>query len=235
MVSPLSDQRTPPLIAIDGPSGVGKSTVARKVANLLGVPYLDTGAMYRCLAHEGLRAGLSHTSRPDQLQILLEELTLELRVKNGRAHLQLNGKDVGAEIRSPEVTEATSRFATIPRVRRWMVERQREFGAEWGGVVEGRDIGTVVFPDTPFKFFLDATKEVRAQRRWFQLREARPDLTIEEVARDQDVRDQRDTERAESPLVRTREHLLVDTGAADADGIARRIVSFVTAEFVTVF
>lgn len=229
MLNPATEEahREALVIAIDGPSGVGKSTAARLVASMLQIPYLDTGAMYRCLALHALRVGRHLDDSDASVDALLDSLRLELRTDQGKAVLLLDGEDVGSQIRSPQISEITSRFAARPRVRLWMVALQQTFGALYGGVVEGRDIGTVVFPQTPFKFFLDASPEVRAERRFKELSGRHPELTLEEVARSMALRDRRDSDRAASPLARTVEHILVDTATADADAIASRIVAFV--------
>ncbi len=222
------------LVAIDGPSGVGKSTAARRVAELLEIPYLDTGAMYRCLALHADRSNRAHDVSEETVSQLLQGLQLDLQFEGGKAWLRLDGEDVDREIRTPRISEITSRFAAHATVRKSMVARQQRFGALYGGVVEGRDIGTVVFPHTPYKFFLQASIEVRAMRRYLELKERHPELTLDEVTSSIAQRDQRDSDRAASPLERTPEHVLVDTGSADAETVARRIVDFVGTASVTV-
>ncbi len=205
------ESRQQVVVAIDGPSGVGKSSVARKVASELDLPFLDTGAMYRSLALQALRLGLNDRLDDAELDRLLSSLRLDLRVEGGEVILSVNGVPVGDEIRTEEVSRITSVLAALPKVRAWMVKRQQEFGRNYGGVVEGRDIGTVVFPETPHKFFLDASNEVRAERRWRQHRDQGLESTVESVAADLEARDRRDRQRSESPLVCTQEHQRIDT------------------------
>jgi CMP/dCMP kinase len=214
--------RPRPIVAIDGPAGVGKSTAARLLAERLGIPYLDTGAMYRCLALYVLRQGIDPADR-----VAVEECAagapLELRLADAGPELLLAGSPVGAEIRSSEVSSATSTISTYPGVRHRMVELQRRFGERHGGVIEGRDIGSVVFPSTPHKFYLDADPWVRAARRHRELAE-RGELRDErEIAAEMEERDRRDRQRADSPLVRCPDHVLIDTGELRPDQVVERI------------
>ena len=216
------------VIALDGPSGVGKSTVARLVAKALEIPYLDTGAMYRCVGLFALRSGRDEDPDEATIQTLLEEIDLALEEIDGEPVLMFEGRPVGDEIRTGEVARVTSVLAGEPAVREWLVDLQRRFAARHGGVLEGRDIGTVVVPDTPFKFFLTADSSVRAERRWREMDPAdRP--SVEQVEAEIEARDERDQNRPHSPLVRTSEHVLVDTSHHDAEAVAQRIVDFVEA------
>ena len=153
------------IIAIDGPVGSGKSTVARRVAQLLDYIYIDTGAMYRAIALKALRNGLS-ADAADDLVTLAGDSRIDLRAQDGTQQVLLDGEDVTSQIRSAEVSQAASKVATIPGVRHVLVTEQRRAGHEGGVVMEGRDIGTVVFPDAELKIFLTASPEVRAKRRW---------------------------------------------------------------------
>ena len=203
----------PFVVAIDGPSGVGKSSLAKALAHELGLPYLDTGAMYRSVGLEVLRHGVDPGSETE-VSSLLTSLKLELAVtsETNRVKLLLNGSPVEAEIRQPAVALVTSQISQYSAVRRLMVERQRRFGNQYGGVMEGRDIGTVVFPDTPYKLFLDAAPQERARRRHHQLQEAGiPAGTLSEVAAALESRDRRDSERAESPLRSDSSYTEIDT------------------------
>jgi CMP/dCMP kinase len=170
------------IIAIDGPGGSGKSTVARSVARRLGFTYIDSGAMYRAVALWALRLGMDL----DDLH-RLEQLAKEARIELPGDRVLLNGEDVTAEIRDPKVSDAASRVAAQPGVRRAMREEQRRIGSAGPSVMEGRDIGTVVFPDAKVKIFLDAQPDARAQRRASEL-----GASVEDVARDLDARDRRD-------------------------------------------
>ncbi len=189
------------VITLDGPSGAGKSTVARAVARKLRYRYLDTGAMYRTVALAVLRAGLT-TDPPNKKEIgrLLEKIKIELG-EGGR--VLLNGKEVESEIRSEEVTAAVSAVSALPAVRKKMVALQRAFALEGPLVVEGRDTGTVVFPESPRRFFLDADLKTRTRRRILQQeKEGWSNAPQEVVIRDLEGRDRKDSERRHSPLIR---------------------------------
>lgn len=190
------------VIAIDGPAGAGKSTVARAVAAALGFTYLDTGAMYRCVALAELR-GAEH---PERAEIALGERVL------------LDGGDVTEAIRTPEVSERASQVAARPEVRRAMQERQRALLSDGDWVAEGRDIGTVVCPGAELKVFLTADDRERARRRAEQI-----GADIEEVLADQRVRDARDREREDSPLVAAGDAIEVDTTGLAIDAVVGRI------------
>ena len=153
------------IIAIDGPVGSGKSTVARRVAELLGYVYVDTGAMYRALALKAQRLNLPLDAE-ERLAQMAGETHIDLHIDGGAQKILLDGEDVTSAIRSPEVAQASSKIAVIPGVRRVLVAEQRRAGQLGGVVMEGRDIGTIVFPDADLKIYLTASVEVRAQRRW---------------------------------------------------------------------
>ncbi|HEY4739057.1 MAG TPA: (d)CMP kinase [Candidatus Acidoferrales bacterium] len=211
------------IIAIDGPVGSGKSTVARRVAEMLGYVYVDTGAMYRALALKARPKGMV-LDADDDLARMAADTHIDLRNENGAQRIYLDGVDVTAAIRSPEVSQTASKIAVIPGVRRVLVAEQRRVGQLGGVVMEGRDIGTIVFPDADLKIYLTASAEVRAERRWreHQQKGDAIDLarTIEEV-RD---RDRRDVERENSPLRRADDAVLVDSTAMEAEEVARLIV-----------
>jgi cytidylate kinase len=216
--------RPPIVVAIDGPAGVGKSTIARRLAAALGVPYLDTGAMYRALALALLDQGVDPGDEA-AVAAALPGIDLSLRMAAaGRAEVLLGGEPVEARIRTPEVTSATSKAAVHAAVRARMVELQRELAARHGGVIEGRDIGTRVVPDAPFKFFFDAPAEVRADRRLADLRAAGHPAAGEQVARELAERDERDRTRAHSPLVPASDALRVDTSEAGVDELVARLL-----------
>ena len=189
------------MVAIDGPGGSGKSTVARSVARRLGFTYIDSGAMYRAVALWALRLGMDL----DDMH-RLEQLAREARIELPGDQVFLNGENVTAEIRDPKVSAAASQVAAQPGVRRAMREEQRRIGTAGPAVMEGRDIGTVVFPDAQVKIFLDAMPEARAQRRASEL-----GAPIEDVARDLDERDRRDRSRAEAPLTQAPDAEYLDT------------------------
>jgi cytidylate kinase len=221
---------TPLIVAIDGPAGVGKSTVARRLARRLAVPYLDTGAMYRALALHLLRLDVDPDDRA-AVAAALPGLDLRLRLDaDGDARVLLDGEEVEPLLRSPEVTRATSRVAVHPEVRDAMVDRQREVVRRAGGVVEGRDIGTRVFPHAPFKFFFEAAPEVRARRRLADLTAAGAASGEEEVARQLAERDERDAARAHSPLQPAADAVRVDTSERSVDEIVEDLAARVAVQ-----
>ena len=217
-------------IAIDGPAGSGKSTVARRVAALLAYLYLDSGAMYRALALKALerRISLGHDAELEALargtHIELKAATAEQEAAGLKNRVFLDGREVTAEIRTGEVAQAASRLATIAGVRGVLVAEQQRAGQGGGVVMEGRDIGTVVFPNAELKIFLEASPEVRAERRWKEHQEKGENLTLLEVLREVRDRDRRDRERKVSPLVRANDAVLVDTTAMGIEETARLIV-----------
>ncbi len=213
----------PQVVAIDGPSGGGKTTVARRVAERLGLPVLDTGAMYRAAALKVLDSGADPGDREAVLRILAAT-EIDVRPSAGGLEVLLDGRPVGERIRTPEVSVATSRISVYPEVRRRQVALQRRLATRAGAVIEGRDIGTVVFPRTPHKFFLSARPEVRAERRCLELSAAGEETTREEVLRDILERDRRDSARQDSPLHCDDSYTVVDTSELTPDEIVDRIV-----------
>jgi cytidylate kinase len=203
------------VIAIDGPAGAGKSSVARRVAAEIGFTYLDSGAMYRCVALAALQ-GEADLDDGEALGALAEGLEIDF---DGQRVL-LDGDDVSGEIRAPEVSAAASRVSVHPRVREAMVARQRQLIAAGRYVAEGRDIGTVVSPDSPLKIFLTASDEERARRRAAQSGEG-----VEAVLAAQRQRDARDTEREHGALRAAADAVELDTSSMNLDEVVRRIVS----------
>jgi len=217
-------------IAIDGPAGSGKSSLARRVAQMLGYFYLDSGAMYRALALKAIRSGvpLEHEAA---LQALASRTHIELKppraeqeAAGANNRVILDGEEVTQAIRTAEVAQAASRLATIAGVRGVLVAEQQRAGAGGGVVMEGRDIGTVVFPRAELKIFLEASPEVRAERRWKEHQEKGDQLTRDEVLEEVHERDRRDRERKVSPLVRAPDAVLVDNTAMDVEETARLVI-----------
>ena len=217
-------------IAIDGPAGSGKSSVAKRVAALLGYLYLDSGAMYRALALKALdkKVPLGNEAQLEALtketHIELKPPTPELEAAGAKNRVFLDSKEVTREVRAAEVAQAASRIATCAGVRRALVSEQQRAGAGGGVVMEGRDIGTVVFPNAELKIFLDASPEERAERRWKEHQEKNEKLTLAEVLEEVIERDKRDRERKVSPLVRAADAVLVDNTAMGIEETARLIV-----------
>ncbi|HKW89670.1 MAG TPA: (d)CMP kinase [Candidatus Acidoferrales bacterium] len=211
------------VIAIDGPVGSGKSTVARRVADLLGYTYIDSGAMYRAVALKALRQKVSLDSAR-QLEALAAETRIDLRPADGHQRVLLDDEDVTVTIRTPEVSQAASRVAVIPGVRHVLVAEQRRAGREGGVVMEGRDIGSVVFPDAELKIFLTASDEIRAQRRWREHQQKGDKIDLAKTLEEIHERDKRDAGREHSPLVRAAGAVYVDSTAMEAEEVARLIV-----------
>lgn len=205
------------VVAIDGPSGSGKSTVARMLAERLKAAHVDTGAMYRAFALKAMRSGVAHADS-DGILRLLGATTIEI---NGDL-VTMDGEDVSGQIRTPEVTEQASLFAAISEVRKWMVTKQRGIAASSPGITvfEGRDIGSIVFPDAPLKVFVTASVEERAKRR-----AAETDRPQRDVREEIQTRDQRDTGRAHSPMMVAEGAVVVDTTGLVPDRIVEQLAA----------
>jgi cytidylate kinase len=217
-------------IAIDGPAGSGKSSVARRVAVLLQYLYLDSGAMYRALALKAVRNGVPLDDE-SRLEALAKETHIELRAPSpeheaagAKNCVFLDGADVTRDIRSADMAQAASHVAAFAKVREVLVAEQQRAGAGGGVVMEGRDIGTVVFPKAELKIFLDASPETRAERRWKEHQEKGDKLMLAEVFDEVIERDKRDRERKVSPLMRAADAVLVDNTAMGIEETARLIV-----------
>jgi cytidylate kinase len=218
----------PIVVAIDGPSGVGKSSSARLLARRLGLPFLSTGSMYRAVGLAALDAGVDLDDAP-AVAALLRDLRLELVLEAGEFAVRLGGSDPGERLWDPAVSEATSRLSVHPAVREALVARQRA-AATNGAVVEGRDVGTVVFPETPFKFYLEANPSVRAERRWRQLRDQGvPTPSLGEVEAAERERDLRDATRPASPLRLDGSYVRLDTGLLGLEEVVERMASLIAA------
>jgi len=222
------------VVAIDGPAGAGKSTVSQRLAHALGYVLLDTGAIYRTVALATERAGVSWD---DELGIaqLTEALALRGAVRLESApevggkgvRVWLDGEDVSAAIRTPSISLGASRVSSIPRVRAALLELQRTLGAGGGVVAEGRDIGTVVFPEAEVKFFLTASVAIRAERRYEELVANGQAADIEKVRQEVELRDRRDSERAVAPLRQADDAVLVDSSGRDVDAIVSELKDIV--------
>jgi cytidylate kinase len=215
----------PLIIAIDGPSGSGKSTLGRMLARELGLLYIDTGSMYRAVALAVIEATINET---DDVAVgsLAERIDIDLAGDPESLRVTLDGRDVSERIRDEDVTTMSSIISMIPPVRRAMVKRQRELGQR-GAVMNGRDIGTVVFPDAAVKFFLDAVPKERAERRLLEEREHNPAATFEQTLIDITERDRRDTTRADSPLVAAEDAIMIDSTGQPIEEVFQRMIKFV--------
>ncbi len=215
------------VVAIDGPAGAGKSTIARRIAARLGFLYIDTGAMYRAVA---LWARRLDVSLDDHLKLeqLARAAVIELR--SNPLGVVLNGEEITELIRNPEISQEASKVSAIPGVRRALVEKQRAMGEVNSIVMEGRDIGTVVFPEAAIKIFLDAAPSVRAQRRLDELQaKGQTGLTLEAVLKDINERDTRDRTRGEAPLMQAPDAEYVDSTRAPVEEVEERILMLVRA------
>ena len=213
------------IVAIDGPSGVGKTTTSKLVARALGIPHIDTGAMYRAVALAAKRAGIG-TRDAEALEKLAAGARIEF-VPGDPPRVLLDGEDVTSLIRTPEISMAASDVSAVPAVRRVLVRLQQALGHRNGGVLEGRDIGTKVFPETPHKFFLTARPDVRARRRTDELLAKGQAADFETVLAETVTRDEQDSTRQDSPLMYDRTYTVIDTSDLTVDEVVKRIVGAV--------
>jgi cytidylate kinase len=214
------------VIAIDGPAGVGKSTVASRLARKLGYTNIESGAMYRALALKAVEGDISFDDAPALLD-LARNSRIELQPTPDGNRVLLDGREVSQRVRERDVTEAASRVSVHPAVRAWMVEQQRKMGEQGGIVMEGRDIGTAVFPDAALKVFLDAAPEVRAERRYRQRPTAFASVRPQSVIAELHERDRRDRTRAVSPLVPAPDAVVIDTTELSLDEVMQRVEDLV--------
>lgn len=214
------------IIAIDGPSGVGKSTLSKLLSRELGYLNLDTGAMYRTVAFAASRQGID-ASDYDALQKLCENIVIEFARSDGEERVLLNGEDVSSGIRTPEISLLTAAVAACPEVREAMVARQRELGAEGGVVLEGRDIGTVVFPNAEVKFFLKASAEVRGQRRFLELQANGVGVGLARTIAEVKARDNADINRSTSPLTQAEDAVVIDTSELDISQVLTQMLAVI--------
>jgi cytidylate kinase len=216
------------VVAIDGPAGAGKSTVARHLARHFGLLNLETGAMYRAFALKALRAALP-LDESEKLEALAAQTTIRLEPGEEGNRVLLDGEEVTSQLRNATVTDAASKVSIHPPIRAWMVRMQQQLGASGGIVMEGRDIGTVVFPNADVKIFLDAAPEVRGLRRFDQLG-PKPAQQPEEVIRELRARDERDRNRAESPLKPADDAVLIDSTSMSLEDVVQAAEAIVAAK-----
>lgn len=218
------------IIAIDGPSGAGKSTLAKRLAKDLKFIYLDTGAMYRALALKVLRQGVD-LADDTRLAELIAGTEIDLQETDGRLAVLLDGEDVAAQIRTPEVSQMASKVSALRVVRTRMLELQRAMGKRGSVVAEGRDIGTVIFPEAEVKVFLDASVCERARRRYDELKAAGRVVDLDQTQREIEERDKRDSERDVAPLRKADDAMLIDSSSANADEVAALVLAHIQNEF----
>jgi len=212
----------PPIITIDGPAGAGKTTISRRLAENLGYRYVDTGALYRGIAWKAAQENID-IADDRAVDRLLNELRLEaVWTGDGAMHILIDGRDVTGDLRTPRISMLASRLSALPAVRRCLMDLQRRLGREGGCVFEGRDMGTVVFPDAAVKIFLDASLEKRSQRRYREIRDA-AGQSLEEVRRDIRRRDENDSTRRLAPLKRADDAVYIDTTDLDIDQVLEKI------------
>jgi len=214
------------IIAIDGPSGAGKSTLAKRLAKELGYIYLDTGAMYRALALKVLRQGVPLADDAAMAE-LVGSTTIDLQEITGRVIVSLDGQDVAADIRTPEVSQMASKASALGVVRARLLDLQRAIGRRGSLVAEGRDIGTVIFPNADVKIFLDASTQERGRRRYQELRAAGRAVELDETVREMAERDKRDSERDLAPLRQASDAVHIDSSSHDAEQVAAMVLELV--------
>ena len=221
--------RREPIIAIDGPVGAGKSVAARELARTLGFAYLNTGAMYRAVAIAARDTGVS----PDDANVeaRLAPVLEKIKIKFDGEKISLNGRDVTPKVSEPEIGELASRFSAIGSVRARMRELQRAAGADGGVVMEGRDIGTAIFPDAEFKFFLDADVKTRARRRYEELQKKGASITKHEVLEQLVERDRRDRGRELAPLKRADDAIEIDSTNLSVEAVIAAMKAKINARF----
>jgi len=213
--------RTRPVVAIDGPVGAGKTTVARELAHALGFNYLNTGAMYRAIAVAARYTGINESAVDCRLQTLLDSITINFEGER----VLLDGENVSAEIVQPAIGDLASRLSTLPVVRAYLRKLQRAAGEGGGVVMEGRDIGTAIFPDAEFKFFLTADLKVRAARRFAELAAQGAAITEAEVLAQLEERDRRDQQRELAPLRQADDAIVIDSSALNVEQVVRAMLA----------
>jgi len=214
-------------IAIDGPAGAGKSTIAKGIARKLGIFYLDTGAMYRTVALKAVRERVPTKDR-ERIKALIEDIKIDIVFKNNEQHMILDNEDVSQFIRSAEISVAASDVSAVPEVRIKMVELQREFASKHDVVMEGRDIGTYVLPNALIKIFLTASVEERARRRYKQLLErGTSGISLEEIIKEIEYRDKNDSSRDFAPLMKAKDAVEIDTTHLTVEQVMDKILNHI--------
>lgn len=213
-------------IALDGPSGSGKSTIAKKLSKELDILYLDTGAMYRATALKALKLNVD-TFDEKGVSDFINDLNLEIKYENGSQQTYLDGENVSEKIREPQVSMAASNISSLKCVRLKMVEMQREIASSTSCVLDGRDIGSYVLPDADYKFYITASVDVRAQRRFKELTEKGFNVDFEKLKQEIEQRDYNDSHRDFAPLVKAEDAIFIDTSNMDIDGVTNAVMSYI--------
>lgn len=216
-------------IAIDGPGGAGKSTVAKAVASALKILYVDTGALYRSIGLYMLDNGIKPNDA-ESVVAALDKFTLELCLEKGNQIILLNGTDVGDQIRTPEVSMAASAVSAIPEVRSYLLSMQRDTAAKNSVIMDGRDIGTVILPDAEVKIFLTASPAARAKRRYDELISKGKNVDYETVYNEMVERDRNDSTRAVAPCIPSSDAILLDNSDIDLDGTVKKILEIINSK-----
>jgi cytidylate kinase len=216
-----------PVITIDGPAGAGKSTVSKELAARLKFVYLDTGALYRALAYKALKSKID-VNDPDELERLCSTTDVILKNMNGAMTVFVDGEDVGDKIRTEEVGLAASTLSTFPAVREKLLHLQREAGARGGIVAEGRDMGSIVFPDAEIKIYLDADVGERIRRRHEELVQKNRPATLSDISRDMQARDHQDSQRKIAPLVASPGAIIIDSTSLDISQVVEKILEHIS-------
>ena len=214
------------VIALDGPSGSGKSTVAKFLSDKLNILYLDTGAMYRATALKALNLGID-TFDEEGVKTFINDINLEIKYIDKSQHTFLDGEDVSQKIREPHMSMAASNISSLKTVRLKMVEMQRKIASDISCVLDGRDIGSYVLPDADYKFFITASPEVRAKRRFDELKAKNFDVNYDEILIDIEKRDYNDIHRDFSPLVQAKDAVYIDTSDMNIEEVTNKILSFI--------
>jgi cytidylate kinase len=212
-------------IALDGPAGAGKSTIAERIAGILGIHHLDSGALFRAAALKAIRSGVD-TKDEAGLMALLKDCKLDIRIQDGQQHTYLDGKDVSQAIRAQEVGQGASDVGTIRCVREFVTQRVREIAQDTSLIVDGRDIGSVMLPEADYKFFLTATSQERALRRMRQLHEMGNKAVLSEIEAEIVARDRQDASRAIAPLIQAPDAVVIDSTQDTVEQVVARILSY---------
>jgi len=215
------------IIAIDGPAGSGKSTVAKELSKKLGFTYIDTGAMYRAVAYKVKQEGVN-PENPEEVIRVLKEIEIKLLPSDSGTKVILNGEDISDKIRTEEIGKIASKIARHSKVRKILVQKQREMGEKAGNaVIEGRDTGTVIFPDADIKIFMTASPEIRAKRRWKELRSRGIKIEFDQILKEVKERDYLDQTREDSPLKPAEDAVVIDTSDKSIDQVINQILELI--------